>query len=393
MARKAEPGISYYRMNCGHSLNKKVRLLFNEFDSNGYWIWQCLLDHAYDHRGYYFDCNNEDELELFATDICKKPVTLVKEVVAGCIKRGLFDKVVYDKYRILTSVMMQEIYVDATKERRRKGTSIELLSDFLLITMSESDNGILVVPRKNDDVPRKLEEIPRQNPHSIVKDSIVEKSKGDNEGAKAPRAKKVFIPPDIAETRKYFLSVLGNPQNPNCWPEDKCRMQADLFWNHYEANGWIQNKGKPIKIWKSAAAGWIIRAIQGIYESGNKTTENGKHVHKNGTTVQKIDKTVTNIDKVASEINFLYSRFCEDPAYCTIISVETVHYDYLKRNGRISFPEDRTAEIFHLATTTLQEKELENNQLNMKMYMKKIGVIEFFKDLKKTGAEAVFIGN
>lgn len=36
--------------------------------------------------------------------------------------------------------------------------------------------------------------------------------------------------------------------------------QAERFWNHYEANGWVQGKNKPIKNWRAAARQWISRS-------------------------------------------------------------------------------------------------------------------------------------
>ena len=36
--------------------------------------------------------------------------------------------------------------------------------------------------------------------------------------------------------------------------------EAEKFWNHYEANGWVQGKNKPIKNWKAAARQWIARS-------------------------------------------------------------------------------------------------------------------------------------
>ena len=37
---------------------------------------------------------------------------------------------------------------------------------------------------------------------------------------------------------------------------------AMAFWDYYEANGWTQGRGKPIKDWKAAARGWIRRTQQ-----------------------------------------------------------------------------------------------------------------------------------
>jgi hypothetical protein len=181
MGRTAEPGLSYYRMNCGHTLNKKVRLLFNEFGSDGYWIWQCILDEAYKHNGYFFNCNDKDELSLFATDVCKKQVTLVDEVITGCLRRGLFDKAVFELFGVLTSVMMQEIYLEATRERRKKGTIISLHEDFLLIKIAATEGNISIVPGKKEILPGKKTIDPGNNPKSKVKER-----KGKESSSAAP---------------------------------------------------------------------------------------------------------------------------------------------------------------------------------------------------------------
>lgn len=185
MGRKSEPGIIFYRINCNHVWNKKIRLLFNEFDSDGYWIWQCILSEAYRQRGYYFDYNDKEAVELFATDVCKKRVSLVDEVVTGCVRRGLFEESLFNSFGILTSAFMQETYLDATAERRRKGTGIELIEELILINISEDSKNISIVPWNNSILPRKNPIVPRKNPQSRVEYSKEEKSiepKGSTDG-------------------------------------------------------------------------------------------------------------------------------------------------------------------------------------------------------------------
>lgn len=36
--------------------------------------------------------------------------------------------------------------------------------------------------------------------------------------------------------------------------------EAERFWNYYEANGWVQGRGKSIKNWKAAARNWMKNA-------------------------------------------------------------------------------------------------------------------------------------
>lgn len=188
MGRKAEPGILYYPMDCSHIRNKKVRLLYSEFGADGYWVWQCIIAAAYEGAGYYFDCNDKDTMVLFASEVCKKRVSQVEEIISGCIRRSLFDKGVADLFGVLTSAKMQEVYLDATAERRRKGTIVEIVSDYLLILPGESDGkkweniqfvgSKIIVPQINKIVPRRNLNIPPNNPQSRVNKSKEEETYG-----------------------------------------------------------------------------------------------------------------------------------------------------------------------------------------------------------------------
>jgi len=200
MGRKAEPGITYYRMDCQHIRNRKVRLLINEFDSHGYWVWQCILAAAYEGKGYYFDCKDKEALELFASEVCKKRVSQVEEIIAGCVRRSLFDEGVYNMFGVLSSTEMQEVYLDATAERRRKGTIVEMDPRYLLLPVEETKRwenvqfigDKIIVPRNNPIIPVKNEVDPLQNPQSKVKESKVNKSKSDlpdAQGAPPPHKK------------------------------------------------------------------------------------------------------------------------------------------------------------------------------------------------------------
>lgn len=148
MSRNASAGIKRYQMDSGHTENKKIKLLFSEYDSDGYWIWSNLVDECYEGRGYYFDLSNEDELILFASDRCKKNLQLVRSVIDCCVRRELFDPKLAEEYNILTSDRMQEEFLFGTYSRRRKGSTVFVFREYLLIPVN--DPKVVAIPLKND---------------------------------------------------------------------------------------------------------------------------------------------------------------------------------------------------------------------------------------------------
>lgn len=84
------------------------------------------------------------------------------------------------------------------------------------------------------------------SPHgSITEDSLPEKEKEkEKEGngvAAAPRPR--FSPPSLEEVRSH-CATKGSSIDP------------ETFWNYYQANGWVQGRGKPIKDWKACVTTW-----------------------------------------------------------------------------------------------------------------------------------------
>ena len=62
---------------------------------------------------------------------------------------------------------------------------------------------------------------------------------------KSPKQK--FIKPTLQEVRDYILE--------NDYPVD-----PEKFFYHYESNGWVQGKNKPVKNWKACVQTWIKNA-------------------------------------------------------------------------------------------------------------------------------------
>ena len=96
-------------------LDDSVKLVEAEFGLKGYAVVIKLYQAIYS-RGYYMKWDIDTEL-LFIRDYCLVEVgrNLVSEIVACCVRRGVFESSLYEKYKILTSKRIQETFLTATR--------------------------------------------------------------------------------------------------------------------------------------------------------------------------------------------------------------------------------------------------------------------------------------
>ncbi len=124
---KIVSGLPYFSLNV--TTEKPVELLELEYGLKGFGVYIHLLQMIYKDRGYYTQWNKDIALS-FAGDI-NASVGFVSEIVRGCIRRGIFDKEMYSKYGVLTSIEIQENYFNAVKRRK----SIKVIEEILLIEL------------------------------------------------------------------------------------------------------------------------------------------------------------------------------------------------------------------------------------------------------------------
>lgn len=63
------------------------------------------------------------------------------------------------------------------------------------------------------------------------------------------REKTKFVVPTLEEVREYVIT-------------EKLAIDPDQFYDYYQAQGWVQSNGRPIKDWKAAARKWARRDSQ-----------------------------------------------------------------------------------------------------------------------------------
>lgn len=358
-----------------------MELIDSEFGPPGFRIITKLLQRIYAKKGYYIEWNEKRRI-LFASAV-KEKASLVDEVVARSVKWGLFNEAVFNKFGILTSADIQINYLDAAKRRDR----VDIIREISLSSIAAYENANYVTINSicvNINAQSRVEESKEENSREE------ERSNGAPLAPSEPKKRnkverKPFIAPTVAEVRQYFLSTIGQPDHPRHWPEDKCRNEADTFFDHYKTNGWVQGRGKPIKDWQAAVRNWIRNGIKGVFEKAGPAKKDGAPVSHS-----RPAEAPPALNELQTELNYLFERWTEDPAQVTVISIKADHYNLLKSAHMIAFSEAEVGKIRGLTQSHMLQHGLEGPIAETRL-MKAYGVMEFFKQLKGQEKEAVFI--
>ena len=133
MARPIKQGLDYFPLDV--NLDDKIELLEAECGLQGFAIIIKLFQKIYN-QGYFIKWTEDDQL-LFAKKI-NTDLTTVNSVIMIALKREIFNKEMYENYRILTSKGIQRRFFEICKQLKRKG--IEVNPKYLLIKIDGINN-------------------------------------------------------------------------------------------------------------------------------------------------------------------------------------------------------------------------------------------------------------
>ena len=208
MAR-SKSGLDYFSFDIDFFNDQKIEFVSAKYGELGELIAIKLLCKIY-REGYYLKWG-EDECLLFSKkageDISKE---LAKNVIDELLKRGFFNKNLYDKYSILTSKGIQKRFLEAAKRRKE----IVFFKEYFLL----NGHNVYISPQ-NVNIITKNVDIREQ---SKVKESKVKKSK------------------EIKE-------LVNTPFNQSQEPEKKKASNIEYDWdNHY----WIGIADDQFESWQ-----------------------------------------------------------------------------------------------------------------------------------------------
>lgn len=118
-------GLEYFALDV--NLDDKIALIEAEFGLTGFAVIVKLFQKIYGQQGYYCDWN-DDVSVLF----CKQngiSCENVSEIVNSAMKRGIFNREMFDRYSILTSSGIQKRYLKAVSRR----VSVDINEKYILV--------------------------------------------------------------------------------------------------------------------------------------------------------------------------------------------------------------------------------------------------------------------
>ena len=219
MARPQKNNALYFSHDADMRNDVKVKALRRKFQHTGYAVWCFILESLTDCDYFEIDYN-ELNRELLAADF-DVPVELLEEIVDYCCKVGLLQ-MTEDQH--LYSEAHQRRFASLMEKRKRDRERLARL-----INMRQ--------PVRNGETEAETSDSDSyhgDNLHSIVK----EKSSTKKEKEPVKR----FQKPTIEEVKAYIA-------------EKGYDVDAERFWNFYEAKDWFIGKNK-MKNWHAAVATW-----------------------------------------------------------------------------------------------------------------------------------------
>lgn len=142
--------LEYFPMDIDFFDDPKILLIEDKFGEKGELIAVKLLCWIY-RNGYFCEWNNDVSLVFAKKNFSNIRAELCNDVVTELVRRGFFDKAIFDSFGVLTSKGIQERWLNAIKKCKRTAS---INSNFDLI----NSNYIEFLPNIKEETTVSLEE-------------------------------------------------------------------------------------------------------------------------------------------------------------------------------------------------------------------------------------------
>jgi hypothetical protein len=131
MARPQKNGLEYFPLDV--MMDDEVQIIEAEYGLVGFAILIKMFQKIYS-SGYYYEWNEKQQI-LFGNKVSTDR-NLVVSIISDCIRWGIFDSDLYERYRILTSKRIQNHYSSAVYKR----VNVQMVKEYLIVEISNKSN-------------------------------------------------------------------------------------------------------------------------------------------------------------------------------------------------------------------------------------------------------------
>lgn len=215
MARPINKGLDYFPLDTDIDQDDKIALVESDFGVEGFGIVIKLLMKAYS-NGYFYEWG-EKEQKLFVRRV-NVDINTLSAVVNACIRWGVFDRHIFERFEVLTSRGIQKRYLEATTRRK----DVELYEEYILLSKTEiaKYSNVVIVNIEDHSLGEDVDIYPHSNDQMLTKttQSKVKESKGK----KSKAEESIAAAPAVMNAHLFYQENFGM-QNPTV-------MQTIEFW-------------------------------------------------------------------------------------------------------------------------------------------------------------------
>lgn len=242
-------------------LDDSVKFVEAEFGIKGFAIVIKLYQAIYS-RGYYIKWDIDTEL-LFIRDYCLSEVgrNLVSEVVSSCVRRGVFDSELYNKFNILTSKRIQETFLTATKRSKEvifeKEYALPIVYTFIDYASKNGKN--VNISFKNVDISKQRKEKERKG--NNLSNTCVSKNEEIDKKLKAflEKNSQIILDDDNLNISNVDFSLLDT------------KIKESEFLKQVSSFNWLYNNYD--KIIGGYYKDFVVKKKSGSYENKRQYTQ------------------------------------------------------------------------------------------------------------------------
>ena len=257
-------------------LSDKMELIEAEFGLIGFAVIVKLWMRIYGSRGYY--CEFDEEVALMFSHKTGVGVNAVSEILNAAFKRGIFDKTLYEKYKILTSKGIQERCMKMCSRRKR----FEVEKKYLLISVPDSFENVYI---KGENV-----NISEENVYIFTQSKVKERKE-----SKVNKSKVNEVPE--AEEHKDLKHKYGKYNNVLLTDEEIKQLREKLpkDWEK-----WIEKFSEGLELKGYKYNNHYLAILQWEERSGQKNDDMRNSKFNNYTDTNKTNYTDNNKTNYAS---------------------------------------------------------------------------------------------